>query len=767
MTQRVLARGISLLQAIALGINTTIGAGIFVMPGLVAAQTGTVILVNTVLCALVAVTVALSLSELATGLPRAGGSYYYINRSLGPFWGCVAGITQAISLMFAMAFCSVCFGGYLHYVWPQLTPLPITIARILLLVVSQIGGSRSTSLRRFLLSIGLVTVVAAPALQGILTPGIAPDLRATLAGLPPAFSPGQLWHHGIAGAGVFFIAFLGFEAIADVAEEVQAPQRNIPLSMLATIGLVSGLYFLVLVACLKTLPLEDFLYSRVPLALIAEQLWQQWGVIAVTVGAFFATATSASTLAVSANRLTFAMSRDGLLNAWFSQISPRFRTPVRSIVLMGAVVLTLISVDDITLLAAIAAFAYLLTYSLVHLALIVLRIVQPDWYRPRFRCPGYPVTPLLGLGLTLLLLLSLPGRIFLLGLVIVAIASVWYWKVARYQVVSTGELDSVADSLSRANACYTVLLPVANPRTEATLVQLATAIALDRQYQGNPQDSFTSSQARQKDNPAQLVAMSVLETPPQAALEQQLLFQQRRIASQQALLEQVRKHVEQTSRTYSAQMPNPGNPATDLQVQLINVAGRSLVGAVLDVAQQTSANLIVLGWPRSSAMPERLYDTAVGSLVQKAPCDVCVLKLTYDQFHRVLVPVGFGPNTRLTVGISLAIARGLDIPIEFVTIMQPSGSLFSNPQALQERWQELAITLGVESQPLHLLEPGPVVDRLAAYSQSEDLLCIGSNRSVRFQQLLFGTIPEAIVRETTCSVLLVRQQASVQRWLKL
>lgn len=747
MTQRVLARDITLFQAIALGINTTIGAGILIMPGLVASQTGIAVLLNALLCFVVSVTVALSLSELATGLPRAGGSYYYINRSLGPFWGCVAGITQGISLMFAMAFCAVCFGFYLQYLWPQLAALPITIARILFLIITHVIGSRSHPVRRILLTIGLVALLIIPALQGFLSLQASPG-----AGAIEIFrdaSPWTHWRQGIAGAGIFFIAFLGFETIADVGEEVQTPQRTIPLSMLTTIAVVSILYLPLLIVCLGILPLDEFLRSRAPLSLLADQLWHQWGVLAVTVGVFFATATSTSALALSANRLTFAMSRDGLLSPWLSQISPRFRTPIRSIGLMGAIVLTLIFVQDVTLLAAIASFAYLLTYSLVHLALIVLRFVQPDWYRPRFRCPAYPVTPLLGLGLMLLMILNLPIRIFVLGGGIVAIAGIWYWKVARFRVVASGELDSFADSLNRSTPCYTVLLPVANPRTEATLVRLATAIAFSHQDQ--------------PDSQAQLVGMTAIETPPQAALEQQLLSQQRRIESQQVLLEQVRKHVEQARQAYRAKDSNPAN----LQVQLINVASRSLAGAVLDLTRKTDANLIILGWPSTSSMPERLYDTAVGTLVRKAPCDVCVLKLTYDQFQRVLVPVGFGPNTRLTVGIALAIAQGLSVPIEFISVMQPSHPLFGNATTLQDRWQEMALTLGIKPQPLHLLEPGPVVERLAAYAQPEDLVCIGSNRSVRFQRLLFGTIPEAIARETTSSVLLVRQQDPVQRWLKI
>lgn len=750
MTQRVLARDIKLLPAIALGINTTIGAGILIMPGMVASQTGIAALLNALLCSIASITVALSLSELATGLPRAGGSYYYINRSLGPFWGCVAGITQGIGLMFAMAFCAVCFGFYLQYLWPQLSALPITIARILFLVVSHIGGSRSHPVRRTLLTVGLVALLIVPALQGFWS--LQPSLEAGL-GLE-IFRDTSPWTHGqqgIAGAGIFFIAFLGFETIADVGEEVQTPQRTIPLSMLATIAVVSILYLPLLIICLEVLPLEAFFHSQAPLALLADQLWHWWGVFAVVVGAFFATATSTSALAVGANRLTFAMSRDGLLSPWLSQISPRFRTPIRSIGLMGAIVLTLIFVGDTTLLAAIASFAYLLTYSLVHLALIVLRFVQPSWYRPRFRCPGYPATPLLGLGLMLLMILNLPIRTFVLGIGIMAIAGLWYWKIARFRVVATGELDSFADSLTRSSPCYTVLLPVANPRTEATLVRLATAIALEHTQ-------------HQPDSQAQLIGMSAIETPPQAALEQQLLSQQRRIAGQQALLEQVRKHVEQARQAYHAK--DDGSLA-NLQVQLINVASRSLVSAVSDLARQTDANLIFLGWPSGSSMPERLYNTPVGTLVQTAPCDVCVLKLTYDQFQRILVPVGFGPNTRLTVGIALAIAHSLGIPTEFISVMQPSHPLFGNADVLQDRWREMAMTWGIKSQPLHLLEPGPMVERLAAYSQPEDLVCIGSNRSVRFHRLLFGTIPEAIARETTSSVLLVRQQDPVQRWLKI
>lgn len=747
MTQRVLAKDITLFQAIALGINTTIGAGILIMPGLVASQTGIAVLLNALLCFVVSVTVALSLSELATGLPRAGGSYYYINRSLGPFWGCVAGITQGISLMFAMAFCAVCFGFYLQYLWPQLAALPITIARILFLVITHVIGSRSHPLRRILLTIGLVSLLVVPALQGFLSLQASLEAGSSLDVFRDA-SPWTHWRQGIAGAGIFFIAFLGFETIADVGEEVQTPQRTIPLSMLTTIAVVSILYLPLLIVCLEILPLDEFLKSQAPLSLLADQLWQRWGVLVVTVGVFFATATSTSALALSANRLTFAMSRDGLLSPWLSQISPRFRTPIRSIGLMGAIVLTLIFVQDVTLLAAIASFAYLLTYSLVHLALIVLRFVQPDWYQPRFRCPGYPATPLLGLGLMLLMILNLPIRIFVFGTGIVAIAGIWYWKVARFRVVASGELDSFADSLNPA-PCYTVLLPVANPRTEATLVRLATAIAFSHQDQ--------------PDSQAQLVGMTAIETPPQAALEQQLLSQQRRIESQQALLEQVRKHVEQARQAYRAKDSNPAN----LQVQLINVASRSLAGAVLDLTRQTDANLIILGWPSISSMPERLYGTAIGTLVQKAPCDVCVLKLTYDQFQRVLVPVGFGPNTRLTVGIALAIAQGLGVPIEFISVTQPAHPLFGNANTLQDRWQEMALTLGIKPQPLHLLEPGPVVERLAAYAEPEDLVCIGSNRSVRFQRLLFGTIPEAIARETTSSVLLVRQQDPVQRWLKI
>jgi len=296
-----LARDLGFLEAYTIGVGTMIGAGIFVLPGIVAENAGPAGMISFLIGGVVSLLTALSLSELATGMPKAGGGYYFVNTAVGSFFGSIVGWAVWAGLMFATAFYMLGFGQYLTYFVP-LGSTGVAIAALimagLLVGVNYRGVKEAGSLQNLIviLLIGFILVFLAFGVFNI-------DW-----GVFRPFNPNG-WGAVASTAATVYVTFIGFEVIATSAEEIKNPGRNLPLSMIASVLTPTVFYVLVMLVSTGVLPVAELAESYIPVADVAERYLGVFGALMMVVGAVLATVSSANASILSAARVNFAMGR--------------------------------------------------------------------------------------------------------------------------------------------------------------------------------------------------------------------------------------------------------------------------------------------------------------------------------------------------------------------------------------------------------------------------------------------------------------------------
>jgi len=273
-----LDRNLGFLEAMTLGGGTMIGAGIFILPGLAAEGAGPASAISFVIAGFVALLAALSLAELATGMPIAGGSYHYVNRALGGLFGSIVGWGMWTGLMFASAFYMIGFGQYI------VVPIPFLDGRALIVLLGLIG-------------LGLITVInvyGTDESSGAQNVMIGAELAVVLAYVALGvffIEPGNLDPFAPTGAsgivattGTVFVTYLGFEIIATVAGEIERPGKLIPLTMVLSVVSVTLLYAVIMLISTGVVPYRELGGSLVPVSDVAAiTMLGTVGVVAVTV----------------------------------------------------------------------------------------------------------------------------------------------------------------------------------------------------------------------------------------------------------------------------------------------------------------------------------------------------------------------------------------------------------------------------------------------------------------------------------------------------
>jgi amino acid transporter len=380
---------------------------------------------------------ALSVSELGTAMPKAGGGYFYINRSLGPMFGSIAGMGDWMGLAFASAFYCIGFGQYLAVLVPLpeiafLNPIQLgaLLAGVIFVAVNYIGAKETGVVQTVIVFI-LLSILIAFAIAGFLSFDYA-----TLAGengLAP-FGTGAI----LPAMALVFVSFLGYAKIATVAEELKNPGRNLPLAIIGSVGIVNVIYAILVTTMLGVVPWPE-LSPDAPVAQAAKisfptSIGPIGGVAAaaaavMTVGALLATASSANASILASARINFAMGRDKIVTYWLNEIHSDYATPYRSILVTGALIIVFIVFlgRDIAVLAKAASVLHLIVYALMSVGLIVFRQADVADYDPDFRVPLYPVTPLLGAVLSLGLVASMDRVEIALSGGFVLAAVPWYF----------------------------------------------------------------------------------------------------------------------------------------------------------------------------------------------------------------------------------------------------------------------------------------------------------------------------------------------------
>jgi len=434
-----LERTLGLPQALAIGTGTMVGAGIFVFPGLAAGQAGPAAMLSFSLGAVIALLVALPASELATAMPKSGGGYYFVSKSLGPLAGCIVGVGQWIGLVFASSFYLMGFGYYLSDLFREVnlnigSPVILigVITGVVLTAVSITGTKNTGDLQNVIVAVLLVI------LAGFLGHGSLDALGVFgRESVPEAFFPyGQL--PVLTTTALIFTSYLGFAQIATVAGEIQKPRVNLPRAMVGSVLLVGVLYVVTIFVSTSLLGSEALSeLGETAIIAVARTLFGTFGAAAILTGGLLATLSSANASILSSSRSVYALSRDGLVPATVRTVNRRFRTPHVALLLAGGPIVGLILVGRVEVLAEVASLLHLVMYGLMCVALLVLRHRQPDWYDPSFRCPGSPVLPAVG-GLASFGIIAFMNPLSIaVGTAILAIAAAWYALYGRHSLSAT------------------------------------------------------------------------------------------------------------------------------------------------------------------------------------------------------------------------------------------------------------------------------------------------------------------------------------------
>ncbi|MFB6155922.1 MAG: APC family permease [Haloferacaceae archaeon] len=393
---RELERDLSLYATVTISIGAMVGSGIFVLPGHAAEIAGPAVVLAYLLAGLVVLPAALAKAEMATAMPEAGGTYLYIDRAMGPLPGTIAGVGAWFSLVFKSAFALVGLGAYL-VLFVEIPAGSVKLVALglagLLLVVNVVGVKQSGRLQAGIVTLVLVSLLA------FVGDGLT---YVEQAHYHPFFAEGA---SGLfAATGFVFVSYAGVTKIASVAEEVENPGRNIPIGILSSIVVMMALYTLVVFVVVGVVPAGELERSLTPMALAGRSFLGRTGEIAVAVVAVLALTSMANAGILSSSRFPLAMSRDALAPSALGRVSDRFRTPVFSIALTGAVLLALVAFVEVVDLAKLASAFQILVFTFENAALVAFRESELESYRPEFVAPGYPLVPLAGIlgGLALL-----------------------------------------------------------------------------------------------------------------------------------------------------------------------------------------------------------------------------------------------------------------------------------------------------------------------------------------------------------------------------
>ena len=378
-TTERLGRSLGFFSTFAIGTGTMIGAGIFILPGLAIANAGSGAIISFLIGGLISIATAISMAELATGMPLAGGSYYYISRTMGAELGSVIGLGSWLALIFKGTFALIGLAEYAQVFYPLPLYLVAAASGISLLAINYRGAKSSGSLQNFIVVILLV----------ILALFIA---NASFMADPGNFVP--LASHGIISivttAGVIFISYLGLAEAAAVSEEVKNPSRNLPMAFIASAVVVTLFYVGIMAVIVGISGPEGTATTVTPLADIAGLMAGNFGRILIALGALLATLSTANGAILSSSRFPFAMSRDALMPEWFVMIHKRFETPHNAILVTGTVMVLLLFLFDIEELARLGGAFNILIFILLNMAVIILRKRTLPGYEPTFRDPFFP-----------------------------------------------------------------------------------------------------------------------------------------------------------------------------------------------------------------------------------------------------------------------------------------------------------------------------------------------------------------------------------------
>jgi amino acid transporter/nucleotide-binding universal stress UspA family protein len=734
-----LSRDLNLFTVTMIGVGGMIGAGIFVLTGIAAGVAGPALVLAFLLNGIVTSFTALSYAELGSALPGAGGGYAWIKEALGNTPGFLSGWMSWFAQAVAGSLYALAFGRFLTEFLgvfgislfglsvEGMTLLFMTFIIIAFTSINIIGASETAKVGN-ILTVTKIAILGLLILFGLL-------MMTRTDGWQARFTSG-LFPEGIGGVliamGLTFIAFEGYEIIAQSGEEVVDPKRNIPRAIFISIGVVVTIYVLVgIVSVATAIPPEglrayQYLGEKGEVAIIevAQQVFPLGiGGFVLLVSALVSTTSALNATTYASSRVSFAMGRENNLPAFFAKIHPGRHTPYLAVTATGllmAVMAWALPIEDV---ASAASIMFLLLFLQVNLAALILRRERPELDRG-FKIPWFPVLPILGiltnsfLALSLFQYSAIAWYAAIIWIVIGLLA--YYMYFSRIEAMEKPKEIILEEVLVSRE--YSVLVPVSDCTSARILGKIGSIIALD---QGG-----------------EVLALHVVQVPLQLTLGEGRLFLREGREFLDEVILQAKK--------------------MEVPVHTIIRLGRNVASAVRQTSIENASDLIVLGWPGYTQSAGKLFGSVIDPIVDNPPTDVVVVRYRqWRPLRNVLVPVTDGPNSRRAVKLAASMAKHAPEPAK-VTVLHvlPEGAR-NGARVRAQRAVNDSIE-GVEYERIETLmvESDDTVGAIIEQCRAFDLIVMGAVDEPIFKNFLVGTMTEQIARQAEVTVMMIKRRSS-------
>jgi amino acid transporter/nucleotide-binding universal stress UspA family protein len=727
-TEVRLSREMSLMDATLIGVGAMIGAGIFVLTGIAAGVAGPALILAFLLNGFVALLTAMSYAELGSCFHDAGGGYLWAKEGLPRWNGFISGWMSWFAHAVACSVYAIGFGAYFEHLlrelnisvphWGFLGPQKILAAGIAMLFAyinfrgaSETGkvGNMVTITKIVILLIfvlfGLEWIIRRGAWQAHFTP----------------FMP-HGWSGIFKAMGLTFIAFEGYEVIAQSSEEIRNPRDNIPRAVFLSLVIVVPIYLLVAVTALGavapgTMTPWDYLALKKETALVdvARNLFAGGGIL-LLFGGLISTMSALNATTYSSSRVAFAMGRDRNFPAFFSRVHSKNFTPQWAI-LVSLIIVVIMAVSlPIEDVASAADVMFLLLFLQVNLAMIRLRKKRPELYRG-FAVPFYPWLSIFGI-LTLLFL-----ALYMLNYSPTAWAVTALWIVAGFGVykgyASKKEVEHIqkVEALERIERKdYRILVCLSNPKSVKDLTHLAVAIA--------------------KKHNAEILFLHVIEVREGQALSAGL----RDASRARSLLE------EAVSFSEKSEVP---------AYSIVQVSHRISQG-IVETAAMEKCNFILIKRKKQPAFLERIFSSLIDTVLQKSPSEVAVLHGELpEKVENILIPFGSSIHTRLAIEIAPAINEYFNAKLHVVVVFDPDIATSQREERIAQ--MKKTISENVPSATFKVIFERDVLKAILEESKKMDIILMAGRGGDFLELLLARSLSQEITGQVKCPVLWLKE----------
>ncbi len=419
-----LQKQLGILDVFAVAAGAMISSGLFILPAIAYTKAGPAVVVSYLLASLLIIPSALSKAELATAMPRAGGTYFYVERSFGPIFGLFSGLANWFSLALKSAFAIVGMAILIEigvqkiFGW-HLTDVHLRIIGVICCAIfttlNLVSVKHATGLQVILVA-ALLTVLIVFTLSGARTVELGRFENFLQAG----------WMAVFATAGLVFVSFGGLTKVASIAEEVRNPGRNLPLGMMLAWFVVALLYFIVVSITVGSVDGAELSGSMMPISTAASKSLGSFGYGLLSLAAVAAFVTTANGGILAASRSPMAMSRDQLLPVALARVNKRFGTPVSSVLVTGIFMMIAIAFLKTEVLVKTASTLMIVLFILDNASVIIMRESRIQSYRPLFRSPMYPYAHILAIVLYIALIVDMGLVPLSISAGFVVLSAAWY-----------------------------------------------------------------------------------------------------------------------------------------------------------------------------------------------------------------------------------------------------------------------------------------------------------------------------------------------------